>query len=316
MRQQLDTKQQNTPAVSIIMNCFNGEKYLREAIDSIYAQTYPNWEIIFWDNASTDSSADIAKSYDGRLRYFRGEETIPLGAARNKALEQAKGEFIAFLDCDDIWMPEKLEKQIPLFNDFDVGLVYSDVINFNENEENHRFYGGKLQCIGRCFNHLLQDYFLSMPTVIVRRAALEQESEWFDPRFELIEECELFIRIAYRWKLNMCPDVLAKYRVHLASISWAKRDHFFNEQLIMLHKYDGLFPDFSANYYLLQKGIYISRAHYLWLINDGKQARKIILPYMFKNQKAFCLYFVSFFPYKIIYRILNLIGTNIKPKGF
>ena len=62
------------PLVSVIMNCYNGEKYLREAIDSIYAQTYTNWEIIFWDNASTDNSAEIAKLSDSRLKYFYGEE--------------------------------------------------------------------------------------------------------------------------------------------------------------------------------------------------------------------------------------------------
>ena len=79
----------NQPLVCVIMNCYNGEKYLREAIDSVYAQSYKNWEIIFWDNLSTDSSAKIAKSYDSKLRYFVGQETIPLGAARNKALSKS-----------------------------------------------------------------------------------------------------------------------------------------------------------------------------------------------------------------------------------
>ncbi len=67
------------PKVSVIMNCFNSEKYLREAIDSVYAQTYKDWEIIFWDNASTDHSKEIAKSYDNKLKYSRGKETVPLG---------------------------------------------------------------------------------------------------------------------------------------------------------------------------------------------------------------------------------------------
>ena len=78
----------NQAKVSIVMNCLNGEKYLRESIDSVYGQTYKNWEIIFWDNNSTDKSAEIANSYDSRLRYFKGELTISLGAARNKALEK------------------------------------------------------------------------------------------------------------------------------------------------------------------------------------------------------------------------------------
>ena len=104
------------PLVSVIMNCYNGEKYLREAIDSVYAQTYKNWEIIFWDNASTDTSAEITNTYDSKLRYFKGEKTIALGAARNKALEKCSGEYISFLDVDDMWIEEKLELQVQKMN--------------------------------------------------------------------------------------------------------------------------------------------------------------------------------------------------------
>ena len=110
-----------SPKVSVVMNCFNSERYLREAIDSVFAQTYSDWEIVFWDNASTDNSARIAKSYGPRLKYYRGDENVSLGEARNYALGKARGEYIAFLDCDDLWAPDKLQKQIPLFNDLKVG---------------------------------------------------------------------------------------------------------------------------------------------------------------------------------------------------
>src|SRR5690349_5169555 len=119
------------PLVSVIMNCLDCSRYLREAIESVYAQTYENWEIIFYDNGSCDGSGDIARSYDDRLRYFRGDATIPLGNARNKAISFARGDLIAFLDCDDVWFPAKLEKQVPLFADSRVGLVYCDTIFFN-----------------------------------------------------------------------------------------------------------------------------------------------------------------------------------------
>ena len=98
-----------SPLVSVIMNCFNGEKYLRQAIDSIYTQSYKNWEIIFWDNASTDSSSLIAKGYDDRLKYFHTQKTTPLGLARNLALVKANGKYVSFLDCDDEYLPEKKE---------------------------------------------------------------------------------------------------------------------------------------------------------------------------------------------------------------
>ena len=115
------------PLVSIIMNCYNGEKYLREAIDSVYSQTYQNWEIIFWDNASTDNSEKIAKSFDSKLRYFKGRETIPLGQARNKALNECKGKFIAFLDCDDLWLNEKLDYQMNIMvSRNDIVVCYSN----------------------------------------------------------------------------------------------------------------------------------------------------------------------------------------------
>lgn len=95
---------------SVIINCFNGEKFLKQAIESVYSQTYLDWEIILWDNASTDKTAQIATSYDQKLRYFRSEETLPLGAARNRAISQAKGEYLAFLDADDYWYEKKTGK--------------------------------------------------------------------------------------------------------------------------------------------------------------------------------------------------------------
>ena len=83
--------------VSIIMNCYNGQRFLKEAIDSVYQQDYEDWEIIFWDNASEDDSAKIAKSYDKKLKYFLAPSNTSLGEARNIALQKAHGKYIAFL---------------------------------------------------------------------------------------------------------------------------------------------------------------------------------------------------------------------------
>ena len=97
---------EHSPLISIIINCFNGERFLREAIDSVIAQTYSNWELIFWDNQSTDSTANIVRSYhDDRIRYFYAPEHTSLGEARNLALEKANGVYIGFLDSDDKWLP-------------------------------------------------------------------------------------------------------------------------------------------------------------------------------------------------------------------
>ena len=93
--------------VSVIMNCHNSDSYLREAIDSIYNQTYKNWEIIFLDNCSSDNSYKITQTYDKKLKYFKTEKYESLYMARNIALEKCNGDLICFLDCDDIWFKNK-----------------------------------------------------------------------------------------------------------------------------------------------------------------------------------------------------------------
>ena len=104
------------PKVTIGMPVYNGEKFLQESVNSVLSQTYQNWELIFWDNQSTDRSKEIFKSYkDPRLKYYLSPENTDLGPGRAKAFNYLTGEFIAILDVDDMWFPQKLEKQVPLF---------------------------------------------------------------------------------------------------------------------------------------------------------------------------------------------------------
>ena len=114
--------------VSIIMNCYNGETYLQESINSVLSQTYKNWELVFWNNKSQDKSAEIFKGYeDKRFKYFYANEHSTLHKARNLAIEKSKGDFIAFLDTDDLWNKEKIEQQIRYFKNPDVGVVFSNL---------------------------------------------------------------------------------------------------------------------------------------------------------------------------------------------
>ena len=101
------------PLISIIVNCFNGERYLNECLNSILSQSYKNYEVIFWDNQSTDKSKSIFLNIkDNRFKYFSDNEHVTLYGARNKALKVTTGKYVAFLDVDDMWFPDKLEKQV------------------------------------------------------------------------------------------------------------------------------------------------------------------------------------------------------------
>ncbi len=122
--------------VSIIMPCHNGEKYIAEAIESVISQTYKIWELLIIDDNSSDDSVKIIKSYievDKRNKLFQSEKNTGLPATpRNMGIQNATGRFIAFLDCDDIWLSSKLEKQLHLFEDKECAVVYSFYQKINE----------------------------------------------------------------------------------------------------------------------------------------------------------------------------------------
>lgn len=203
------------PLVSILMNCFNGEKYLRQAIDSVLAQSYGNWEIIFWDNQSTDGSAEIFTSYrDSRLKYFYAPEHTRLYEARNCAMEKASGELIAFLDVDDWWMANKLEKQVPLFQDPDVGLVCGNFWVVNERNGRRWISLKEPAPTGRVLNELLQTYFVGLLTLVVRREALRSLAYPCDARYHMIGDLDLVVRLAVHWKLDCEQSPVGFYRAH------------------------------------------------------------------------------------------------------
>jgi len=231
------------------MNGHNVAPYVQAAIDSVMAQTYPDWEIVLWDNRSTDETAAIVhRNGDARIRYFLAPSFTPLGAARNLAIENARGDFIAFLDCDDVWLPTKLDRQLPLFDDPEVGLVYSDTVFFNARGDEKRAYGGVLPGRDRCFRQLLGRYFLAMETVVLRRTALEAQPFWFDPRFNMIGDADLFRRIARDWKIEGVPEALARWRVHGSSWTFKHPESFRQETMLMLEHYRQLIPGFENEY--------------------------------------------------------------------
>ena len=206
----------NEPLVSIIMNCFNGEEYLREAVNSIIKQNYENWEIIFWDNQSTDKSAEIFKSYkDKRLKYYYASSHAGiLDEARNYALKKANGDFIAFLDVDDWWLPNKLEKQMPLFDDLDVGLVYGNTWLFFEKKKKKEIYKKKILPTGMILDELLHDYVIGSATYVIRKKSLDSLEYHFNKHFHIIGDFDLNTRLAAKWKVNCVQDPVATARIH------------------------------------------------------------------------------------------------------
>ncbi len=119
---------ENQPLVSVIMPCYNMEKFIAYTIESVQRQTYPHWELLIVDDTSTDRTAEIVKSHqnqDDRIHFIVKPKHSGIADTRNQCLKMAKGRFLAFLDADDVWHPEKLEQQLKFMTEQKIGFSYS-----------------------------------------------------------------------------------------------------------------------------------------------------------------------------------------------
>ncbi|MDR1660775.1 MAG: glycosyltransferase [Desulfovibrio sp.] len=305
------------PAVSVIMNCYNGARHLRAALRSLLEQTYGDFELVFFDNASTDASPavfrEFAGLFSGRARYFRSSRTVPLGAARNCALSHVQGGHIAFLDCDDLWLPEKLDLQMPLFAaNPNVGLVCTDTEIFDGGRVVKRLFSESRPTRGRVFAELMERQWISMSSAMLRREAMEslledsagktgeKASGYFDERLNVCEEADVFYRIAHDWELDHVDAPLTRWRVHGANTTFRKFGQFADETLYILEKHRRLYPDYDVEYAelvaLLTRRAAFQKGVALWREGRNGQARSAIEPWRHASLKYRLFWWTSFLP--------------------
>ena len=298
--------------VSVIMNCHNGMAFLKVALDSALNQSFKDFEIIFFDNCSTDDTATIVFGYDdSRLKYFRSDKFLSLGEARNEAISLSEGDFLAFLDADDIWHPNKLGLQLAAFTE-GVGLVYSATKIFTEQKTTKRVSYNSPS--GYVFRELLADYFLVMSSVVVSRQALNSLSHTFDPRFEIIEEYDLFLRLAVNWKVIGVRSFLCQWRWHQTSTTFQKSSLISIEKRILLRKLINDYPNLcEANIDSVNKvrgKIMITSALILYRKNRSARARALLRKSSIISKKGLFVYLVTFFPPNIVDKIYRLVKGN------
>ena len=236
----------NYPLVSIIMNCYNGETYLADALKSVLSQTYKNFEVIFWDNQSHDKSAHIYKSFkDKRLKYYYAKKYTSLYRARNLAIKKAKGKLIAFLDTDDIWLKDKLSSQIEKFNNKKINLTYSNYYILNQFTGLKKIAYKKILPEGIVYKELLKNYFLGIGTVIIKKDIFIKRKKFFNEKFNIIGDFDNFIRISKNNYFSCIQRPLSIYRMHNKSFSntnykmhidelkfWVNKNYFINKNLL------------------------------------------------------------------------------------
>ena len=240
----------DSPLISVIMNCYNSERFLREAIESVLAQTYQNWEIIFWDNQSTDKSSEIVNNYkDSRIKYFYAPSHTVLGLARNLAIECAQGQWLGFLDCDDLWLPAKLEKQVAIINEhgLELGLVYSEVESLIEEEAKLTIMGGNFAkqssrkinqgCpSGYIFASMLRWNSIALVSALVRHAAFIHVGG-VDSELKQAEDYDLFVKITYSYKAIAINEVTCLYRIHQSNLTHAQLEKSYTESILVVKQF-------------------------------------------------------------------------------
>ena len=225
------------PKVSIIVNCHNGEKFLKDAIKSILFQSFKNWEVIFWDNMSDDKSKKIFQAFkDSRLRYFYSKTKTPLYRARNLAIQKARGKFIAFLDTDDIWIKNKLQTQINYFQDGNVGLVYSNFWLLKNKTKKIKLFKNFLTNKNSVNKSMLVDYEIGILTVMIRKKTLLLMNKIFEEKFSHIGDMDLMWRITKICKFKSIQKPLAYYRIHENNLSNINRDKEIAELKVWVNK--------------------------------------------------------------------------------
>tara|TARA_Y100000739_G_C20558134_1_gene441668 strand:+ start:359 stop:1249 length:891 start_codon:yes stop_codon:yes gene_type:complete len=213
------------------MNCFNGSKYLKEALNSVLNQSYRNWEIIFWDNNSTDESNKIVKSIkDERIKYFKSEEKTDLGTARANAYKYVKGDILTFLDVDDIWFIDKLKYNIDSFSkNNNLSLVYSNTVFFNH-KSTKALYSEKMPQ-GKITDQLLTRYFLSLESVALKIDAIKSMNYAFDKEFSHISDFDLITRVSTTGEAEYIDKKLTGWRIHENNESFINNHLFLNERI-------------------------------------------------------------------------------------
>ncbi len=237
------------PRVSITLCCYNSEQYVDETLQSIFAQRYKDWELVVVNDGSRDRTEEIIEKYidQGWPIVYHNQQNAGLVAARNKSIELARGEFVALIDHDDLWTADKLEKQIPLFTNPRVAVVYSGtVVVGSDGQMLREFMPRERMYRGRVLDGLFLGTFLACSSVVIRRSAL-MDVGLFRPGLTISEEYELFLRLAEKYDFDYAEEPLTKWRLHASNTTWDFR-RCREEQAMLLRELLAKHPDIRERF--------------------------------------------------------------------
>lgn len=239
------TTKQPRPSVTVIALCYNHERFLIECLESIRAQTFQDFELIVTDDCSRDASAGLIQDWLAQnfpdARFIRHEKNMGLCATLNEALSYSRGEFISMVSTDDVWEPDKIERQVTMMQSQPdrVAVVYSDATRIDETGvrlptdfiEFHR--PGILAPTGKIFASLAEGNFIPAMATLIRRNAVEAVGG-YDERLSF-EDYDMWLRLAHRYDFAFCRGTFAKYRIVSTSMIQKAQNSVFSKSSLDHH---------------------------------------------------------------------------------
>lgn len=212
--------------ISVIIPTYNCDKYIGEALDSVIRQTYTDYEIIVIDDGSTDSTRAVIENNYHTVRYYYLENS-GVAAARNFGISKARGELIAFLDADDVWLPEKLEKQVVLFEaDKTVGMVFTENSFFNEEGKTSDKANKRDRLMsGDIIKNIFLHSYVVTSTVMVRKKVFDTVGS-FEVGLTVAEDDNMWMRIGMNYGIELLDEPMTMYRLTEGSLSRTKQNIF------------------------------------------------------------------------------------------
>jgi len=296
--------------VSILMNCYNSEKYLSYSIDSVMNQTFKDWELIFWDNQSTDQSAKIVAAYnDSRIKYFYAKTHTSLYGARDAALKHCNGKYLAFLDCDDLWMPDKLEKQVSILeNNANIVLVYSNTIFFNSDSKKESVLYRFPQPSGNIFRENVLNYRFSLETVMVRMRTVADNAIKFSDKFNMVGDRDFLSAVCFYGHARYMHEVLGKWRIHSNNYSKELDTSYARELKSMYLRFHDKFKcGFTKEMRTVIYCEIVFREAVIQLRHSGVQVRRKVRKVHFLNPRCLLLRVLSYLPIRVSISILKIL---------
>jgi glycosyltransferase involved in cell wall biosynthesis len=254
------------PKVSVVVPTYNREDTIGAAVQSVLDQTFADFEILVIDDGSTDSTEAIVCGIgDPRVSYYRQQHSGLPAVARNNGLRRAQGEYIAFLDSDDLWLRDKLAIQVAYMDAHpDVALSYTNTYQFRQDPElcdRQPLLGTDDGFSGHVFEQLYGRQRIPNLTVMIRALVVDTAGMLDeDPRLKANEDYEYWLRIAHKYEIGYVDMPLAKYRQHPDGISKA-RVATYEAKLALIEKLDGLYPEFVSRHQQ-KRGRWLSQVRY------------------------------------------------------